>query len=37
MGLAQIGEFSFIIASLGITFNLTSHFPRGRFCLSPWF
>lgn len=26
MGLAQIGEFSFIIASLGITLNVTSHF-----------
>ncbi|HTJ00487.1 MAG TPA: cation:proton antiporter [Dongiaceae bacterium] len=26
MGLAQIGEFSFIIASLGLTLNVTSHF-----------
>lgn len=26
MGLAQIGEFSFIIASLGITLNVTSYF-----------
>lgn len=26
MGLAQIGEFSFIIASLGVTLNVTSHF-----------
>lgn len=26
MGLAQIGEFSFIIASLGISLNVTSHF-----------
>lgn len=26
MGLAQIGEFSFIIASLGITLDVTSHF-----------
>lgn len=26
MGLAQIGEFSFIIAALGVTLNVTSHF-----------
>ncbi|MCB4811934.1 cation:proton antiporter [Methylovorus menthalis] len=26
MGLAQIGEFSFIIATLGLTLNVTSHF-----------
>ena len=26
MGLAQIGEFSFIIASLGLTLNVTSRF-----------
>ena len=26
MGLAQIGEFSFIIASLGLTLNVTSDF-----------
>lgn len=26
MGLAQIGEFSFIIASLGVTLDVTSHF-----------
>ena len=26
MGLAQIGEFSFIIAALGVSLNVTSHF-----------
>jgi len=26
MGLAQIGEFSFIIATLGVTLNVTSEF-----------